>query len=141
MGTKKKFEIGQDVYIALLDRNKNELYCLTAKVMDITYGDEIIYVCKTYAGSKLYNIPEKDVFATYQETEEYCKKYTITKIKTKQSKNYQKIMNDLEKLKAAYEVIRDLETRDDLHGLKNSVTAVKNLLANELAFEYVFGKE
>lgn len=50
-------------------------------------------------------------------------------------------MNDLEKLKAAYEVIRDLETRDDLRGLKNSVTVVKNLLANELAFEYVFGKE
>jgi hypothetical protein len=138
MEAKEKFEIGQDVYVACLDRNNNEFYYITAKVMDLTYGDEITYVCKAYAGSKLYNVSEKDVFATYQEAEEYCKKYTIMKIKTKLPKIE---LSDLEKLKVAYEVIRDLETRDDIRAsLKNNITVVKNILANDIAFACTFGE-
>ena len=83
MEDKKQFEVGQDVYVVLLDRNNNELYYITANVMDVTNGDETTYVCKAYSDSKLYNAHEKDVFGTWQEAEEYCKKYTIMKIKTK----------------------------------------------------------
>lgn len=50
-------------------------------------------------------------------------------------------LSDLEKLKIAYEVIRDLETRDDIKGLKNAVTSVKNLIANDIAFSYTFGEQ
>jgi uncharacterized ferritin-like protein (DUF455 family) len=139
METKEKFEKGQDVYVACFNRNDNEFYYITAKVMDITYGDEITYVCKAYAGEKLYNVSEKDVFATYQEAEEYCKKYTIMKIKTKPPKFE---LSDLEKLKVAYEVIRDLETRDDIRAsIKNNITVVKNILANDIAFNVTFGEE
>lgn len=138
MEAKKKFEIGQDVYVACLDRNNNEFYCITAKVMDLTYGDGITYVCRAYADSKFYNAPEKDVFATYQEAEEYCKKYTIMKVKTQLPKIE---LSDLEKLKVAYEVIRDLETRDDIRAsLKNNITVVKNILANDIAFACTFGE-
>lgn len=52
-----------------------------------------------------------------------------------------KNLTDLEKLKIAYEVIRDLENRDDIKGLKNAVTSVKNLIANDIAFDVTFGKE
>ena len=83
MGTKEKFEIGQDVYVVLLNRHENERYYITAKVMDAAYGDETTYVCKAYSDSKLYNAHENEVFATHQEAEEYCEKYTIMKIKTK----------------------------------------------------------
>ena len=138
METKEKFEIGQDVYVVLLNRHDNELYYITAKVMDVTYGDETTYVCKAYADSKLYNAHEKDVFATYQEAEEYCKKYTIMKIKTKLPEVE---LTDFEKLKIAYEVIRDLETRDDIRAsVKNNITVVKNILANDIAFDVTFGK-
>ena len=139
METKEKFEKGQDVYVACFNRNDNEFYYITAKVMDVTYGDEITYVCKAYADSKLYNVPEKDVFGTWQEAEEYCKKYTIMKIKTKPPKFE---LTDFEKLKIAYEVIRDLENRDDIRaGVVNSITTVKNILANDIAFNVTFGKE
>lgn len=139
MEAKKHFEPGKDVYVVRLDRNENELYFITAKVVDNkVYEDEITYVCQAYADSKLYTASEKDVFATYQEAEEVCKNYTINKIKTKMPKVN---LSDLEKLKIAYEVIRDLETRDDIKGLKNSVTSVKNLIANDIAFECTFGKE
>lgn len=139
MEAKEKFEKGQDVYVVRLDRNENELYYITANVMDVTYGDEITYVCKAYADSKLYNVSEKDVFGTYQEAEEYCKKYTIMKIKTKSPKAE---LTDFEKLKIAYEVIRDLETRDDIRaGVVNSITVVKNILANDIAFDVTFKKE
>lgn len=139
METKEKFEIGQDVYVACFNRNDNEFYYITAKVMDVTYGDETTYVCRAYADSKLYNVSEKDIFGTYQEAEEYCKKYTIMKIKTKLPKVE---LTDFEKLKIAYEVIRDLETRDDIRaGVVNSVTVVKNILANDIAFNVTFGKE
>lgn len=139
MGTKKNIEIGQDVYVTCLDRNENELYFITAKVMDVTYGEETTYVCRAYADSNLYNVSEKDVFATHQEAEERCKKYTIMKIKTKLPKVE---LTDFEKLKIAYEVIRDLETRDDIRaGVVNSVTVVKNILANDIAFNVAFGKE
>jgi CO dehydrogenase/acetyl-CoA synthase gamma subunit (corrinoid Fe-S protein) len=47
-------------------------------------------------------------------------------------------LSDLEKLKIAYEVIRDLESRDDIKGLKNAVTSVKNLIANDIAFDVCF---
>ena len=139
MEAKKKFEIGQDVYVACLERSNNEFYCITAKVMDITYGDGITYVCKAYATSSLLNVPEKDVFATYQEAEEYCKKCAIMKVKTK----LQKIeLSDFEKLKVAYEVIRDLETRDDIRAsIRNNITVVKNILANDIAFNVAFGDE
>ena len=138
METKKKFEIGQDVYVACLDRNNNEFYYITAKVMDVTYGDETTYVCKAYANSSLLNVPEKAVFATHQEAEEYCKKYTIMNIKTQLPKIE---LSDLEKLKIAYEVIRDLETRDDIRAsLKNNITVVKNILANDIAFACTFGE-
>lgn len=138
METKEKFEIEQDVYVVLLNRHDNELYYITAKVMDVTYGDETTYVCKAYPDSKLYNVSEKDVFATYQEAEEYCKKYTIMKIKTKLPKVE---LTDLEKLKIAYEVIRDLETRDDIRAsVKNNITVVKNILANDIAFDVTFGE-
>lgn len=138
METKKKFEIGQDVYVACLDRNNNEFYYITAKVMDVTYGDEITYVCKVYANSSLLNVSEKDVFATYQEAEEYCKKYTIMKIKTKLPKIE---LSDFEKLKVAYEVIRDLDTRDDIRaGVANSIAVVKNILANDIASACTFGE-
>ena len=138
METKEKFEKGQDVYVACLDRFGNELYYITAKVVDVTYGDETTYVCKAYANSSLLNVSEKDVFATYQEAEEYCKKYTIMKIKTKLPKIE---LSDLEKLKIAYEVIRDLETRDDIRvSIKNNITVVKNILANDIAFACTFGE-
>jgi hypothetical protein len=138
MGTKKNIEIGQDVYVTRLDRQSNELYHITAKVIDVTYGEETTYVCKDYANSSLLNVSEKDVFTTYQEAEEYCKKYTIMKIKTKLPKVE---LTDFEKLKIAYEVIRDLETRDDIRaGVVNSVTVVKNILANDIAFNVAFGK-
>lgn len=136
MEAKKNIEVGQDVYVVRLDRNENELYYITAKVVDVTYGDETMYVCRAYADSNLYNVSEKDVFATHQEAEEHCKKYTLAKIKTKMPKVN---LSDLEKLKIAYEVIRDLETRDDIKGLKNSVTSVKNLIANDIAFACTFG--
>ena len=138
MEAKKYFEPGKDVYVIRLDRNENELYFITAKVVDVTYGDEIMYVCRAYADSTLYNVSEKDVFATYQEAEEQCKKYTLAKIKTKMPKVN---LSDLEKLKIAYEVIRDLETRDDIKGLKNSVTSVKNLIANDIAFACTFREQ
>lgn len=137
METKKNIEVGQDVYVVRLDRNENELYFITAKVVDVTYGDETMYVCRAYADSILYNVSEKDVFATHQEAEEQCKKYTLAKIKTKMPKVD---LSDLEKLKVAYEVIRDLESRDDIKGLKNAVTSVKNLIANDIAFAYTFEK-
>jgi hypothetical protein len=138
METKERFEIGQDVYVVLLDRNKNERYYITSKVMDVTFGRETTYVCMAYADSKLYNISENEVFATYQEAEEYCKKYTIMKIKTKLPEVE---LTDFEKLKIAYEVIRDLETRDDIRaGVVNSITIVKNILANDIAFDVTFGK-
>jgi hypothetical protein len=104
-------------------------------VVDVTYGDETMYICRAYADSNLYNASEKDVFATHQEAEEHCKKYTLAKIKTKMPKVN---LSDLEKLKVAYEVIRDLESRDDIKGLKNAVTSVKNLIANDIAFAYTF---
>ena len=135
METKEKFEIGQDVYVVQLDRNENELYFITAKVIDVTFGNETTYVCMAYADSRVYNVPEKDVFETHQEAEERCKSYTIAKIKTQMPKVN---LSDLEKLKIAYEVIRDLESRDDIKGLKNSVTSVKNLIANDIAFAYTF---
>jgi hypothetical protein len=137
METKKYFEPGKDVYVVRLDRNENELYFITAKVVDVVYGDETMYVCRAYSDSTLYNVSEKDVFATHQEAEEQCKKYTIAKIKTKMPKVN---LSDLEKLKVAYEVIRDLETRDDIKGLKNAVTSVKNLIANDIAFACTFGQ-
>ena len=138
MDTKEKFEIGQDVYVACLDRSNNEFYYITAKVIDVTYGDETTYVCRAYSDSKFYNVPEKDVFATYQEAEEYCKKYTIMKIKTKLPKIE---LSDFEKLKVAYEVIRDLETRDGIRAsIKNNITVIKNLLANDIAFACTFGE-
>lgn len=137
MEAKKNIVIGQDVYVVRLDRNENELYYITAKVVDKVYEDELTYVCQAYADSKLYTVSEKDVFATYQEAEEQCKKYTLAKIKTKMPKVN---LSDLEKLKIAYEVIRDLETRDDIKGLKNAVTSVKNLIANDIAFACTFGE-
>ena len=137
MEAKKKFEIGQDVYVVQLDRNENELYYITAKVIDVTFGEETTYVCMAYADSKVYTVPEKDVFETYQEAEKCCKNYTIAKIKTKMPKVN---LSDLEKLKIAYEVIRDLESRDDIKGLKNAVTSVKNLIANDIAFACTFGE-
>jgi CO dehydrogenase/acetyl-CoA synthase gamma subunit (corrinoid Fe-S protein) len=51
-----------------------------------------------------------------------------------------KNLTELDKLKIAYEVIRDLESRDDIRGLKNAVTSVKNLLADDIAFAYTFGE-
>jgi hypothetical protein len=138
MEAKKSIEVGQDVYFVRLDRNENELYYITAKVVDVTYGDETMYVCRAYADSTLYTVSEKDVFATYQEAEERCKNYTIAKIKTEMPKVN---LSDIEKLKIAYEVIRDLETRDDIKGLRNSVTSVKNLIANDIAFAYTFGEK
>ena len=141
MEAKKKFEIGQDVYVACLDRSNNEFYCITAKVMDITYGDGITYVCKTYVNSSVLNVPEKDVFATHQEAEEYCKKCanTIMMVKTKLPKIE---LSDFEKLKVAYEVIRDLETRDDIRAsIRNNITVVKNILANDIAFNVAFRDE
>lgn len=135
METKEKFEIGQDVYVVQLDRNENELYFITAKVIDVTFGKETTYVCMAYADSRVYNVPEKDVFETHQEAEERCKNYTIAKIKTKMPKVN---LSDLEKLKIAYEVIRDIESRDDIKGLKNAVTSVKNLIANDIAFACTF---
>ena len=51
-------------------------------------------------------------------------------------------LTDFEKLKIAYEVIRDLETRDDIRaGVVNSITIVKNILANDIAFDVTFRKE
>lgn len=137
METKKNISGGQDVYIIQLDRNGNELYFISAKVVDILYGDETIYVCKSYADSEFYEVSEQDIYTTHQEAEERCKKYTIAKIKTKMPKVN---LSDLEKLKIAYEVIRDLESRDDIKGLKNAVTSVKNLIANDIAFACTFGK-
>lgn len=137
MEAKKYFEPGKDVYIVRLDRNENELYFITAKVIDVTFGDETMYVCRAYTDSTLYNVSEKDVFETHQEAEERCKNYTLAKIKTKMPKVD---LSDLEKLKIAYEVIRDLESRDDIKGLRNSVTSVKNLIANDIAFAYTFGE-
>ena len=137
METKKYFEPGKDVYVVRLDRNENELYYITAKVVDVTYGDETMYICRSNADSSLYNVSEKDVYATYQEAEERCKNYTIAKIKTEMPKVN---LSDLEKLKIAYEVIRDLESRDDIKGLKNAVTSVKNLIANDIAFACTFGQ-
>lgn len=138
MEAKKNIEVGQDVYVVRLDRNENELYFITAKVVDILNEDETKYVCQAYAGSEFYEVSEQDIYTTYQEAEECCKKYTIAKIKTKMAKVN---LSDLEKLKIAYEVIRDLETRDDIKGLKNAVTSVKNLIANDIAFDVTFGKE
>lgn len=139
METKERFEIGQDVYVVLLDRNKNERYYITSKVMDVTFGRETTYVCMAYADSKLYNVSENEVFATHQEAEEYCKKYTIMKIKTKLPEIE---LTDFEKLKIAYEVIRDLESRDDIRaGVVNSITIVKNILANDIAFDVTFRRE
>jgi hypothetical protein len=48
-------------------------------------------------------------------------------------------MTELDKLKIAYEVIRDYETQDDNKaGAKNALTTVKNILANEIAFAVTF---
>lgn len=137
MESKKNIVIGQDVYVVRLDSNEDELYFITAKVVDKVYGDEIIYVCQAYAGSEFYEVSEKDIYTTPQEAEERCKNYTIAKIKTKMAKVN---LSDLDKLKIAYEVIRDLESREDIKGLKNAVTSVKNLIANDIAFECTFGK-
>ena len=49
-------------------------------------------------------------------------------------------MNDLEKLKIAYGVIRELEKRDDIKGSKNAIISVKNIIANDIAFAYTFGE-
>lgn len=138
MKAKKNIKVGQDVYIVQLCSNEDELYYITAKVVDVVYGDETIYICRAYSDSNLYNALEKNVFATYQEAEECCKNYTINKIKTKMAKVN---LSDIEKLKIAYEVIRDLETRDDIRGLKNAVTSVKNLIANDIAFACTFGEQ
>lgn len=138
MEAKKNIEVGKDVYVVRLDSKKNEHYFITAKVVDVIYDDETMYVCSAYTDSTLYTVLEKDVFATYQEAEEQCKKYTLAKIKTKMPKVN---LSDLEKLKIAYEVIRDLETRDDIKGLRNSVTSVKNLIANDIAFACTFGEK
>ena len=137
MEAKKNIEIGQDVYVVRLNRDEDELYFITAKVVDKVYEDELTYVCQAYADSKLYTASEKDVFGTWQEAEEICKNYTKAKIKTKMAKAN---LSDLEKLKIAYEVIRDIETRDDIKGLKNAVTSVKNLIANDIAFACTFGE-
>jgi len=138
MKAKKYFELGKDVYVVRLDRNKNELYYITAKVVDVFNENETIYVCQTYADSEFYEASENDIYTTPQEADERCKNYTINKIKTKMGKVN---LSDLEKLKIAYEVIRDLENRDDIKGLKNAVTSVKNLIANDIAFDVTFGKE
>ena len=137
MEAKKNIEIGQDVYIIQLDRNGNELYFISAKVVDILHEGEIIYVCHTYADSEFYEVSENDICITSQEAEERCKNHSIKKIKTKMAKVN---LSDLEKLKIAYEVIRDLENRDDIKGLKNAVTSVKNLIANDIAFACTFGE-
>jgi len=138
MEAQNKFEIGQNVYVIQLDSNGNELYYITAKVVDVFNENETIYVCQTYADSEFYEASENDIYTTPQEADERCKNYTINKIKTKMGKVN---LSDLEKLKIAYEVIRDLENRDDIKGLKNAVTSVKNLIANDIAFDVTFGKE
>lgn len=138
METKKSIEIGQNVYVVQLDSNGNEPYYITAKVVDVLHEDETIYVCQAYADSEFYEASENDIYTTYQEAEERCKNYTINKIKTKMAKVN---LSDLEKLKIAYEVIRDLETREDIKGLKNAVTSVKNLIANDIAFACTFGEQ
>lgn len=137
MEAKKYFEPGKDVYVVRLG-NSNEPYYISAKVVDIVYGDETFYACRAYADSKLYVVLEKYVFETFQEAQECCKNYTNSKIKTKMEKVN---LSDIEKLKIAYEVIRDLETRDDIKGLKNAVTSVKNLIANDIAFACTFGEQ
>ena len=135
METKKYFEPGKDVYITKFDNDKNELFYITAKVVDVVNdNDEVFYACRCYNDSKLYTVSEKDVFATYQEVIEFCENYKNAKIKTKMERVN---LSDLEKLKIAYEVIRDLETRDDIKGLKNAVTSVKNLIANDIAFAFL----
>lgn len=49
-------------------------------------------------------------------------------------------MTDLDKMKIAYEVMRDLETRDDIKpSIVNNIVVVKNLLANDIAFAVTFG--
>lgn len=51
-------------------------------------------------------------------------------------------MNELYKLKVAYEVILDLETRDNLKpSISNNITVVKNLIANEIAYATTFGNK
>lgn len=137
MGAKKNIEGGQDVYVIQLDSNGNELYFISAKVVDILNEDETIYVCKSYADSEFYEVTENEICTTYQEAEERCKNHTITKTNTEMTKVN---LSDLEKLKIAYEVIRDLESRDDIKGLKNAVTSVKNLIANDIAFDVCFSK-
>lgn len=48
-------------------------------------------------------------------------------------------MTELEKLKIAYEVIRDLEQREDLRrGDINPIKVVRNILANDIAFMVTF---
>lgn len=139
METKKYFEPGKDVYITKFDNDKNELFYITAKVVDVVNdNDEVFYACRCYNDSKLYTVSEKDVFATYQEVVEFGKNYKNAKIKMAMEKVN---LSDLEKLKIAYEVIRDLETRDDIKGLKNAVTSVKNLIANDIAFAFTFGEQ
>ena len=134
MEAKKNIEVGQDVYVVNLDRTNNEYYYVSAKVEEKD-SDGSSYLCKLYASNDVYQYSAKHVFETHQEAEEYCKNYTIAKIKTKMPKVN---LSDLEKLKVAHEVIRDLESRDDIKGLKNSVTSVKNLIANDIAFAYTF---
>lgn len=137
MEAKKCFEPGKYVYITQFDSDKNELFYITAKVVDVVNDNgEVFYACRCYNDSKLYTVSEKDVFETYQEVVECSKNYKNAKIKMAMEKIN---LSDIEKLKIAYEVIRDLETRDDIKGLKNAITSVKNLIANDIAFECTFG--
>lgn len=49
-------------------------------------------------------------------------------------------MTEFEKIKIAYEVIRDLEQREDLRrGDINPIKVVRNILANDIAFMVTFG--
>lgn len=49
---------------------------------------------------------------------------------------------ELQKLKIAYEIIRDIEqTEESTRGLKSSATVLKNYLANEIAFYYTFNQD
>ena len=51
-------------------------------------------------------------------------------------------MTEFEKLKIAYEVIRDLEQREDLRrGDINPIKVVRNILANDIAMIVTFNIE
>lgn len=134
MNTEKKFEIGQDVYVVNLDRTNNEYYYVSAKVEEMDV-DGSSYLCKLYASNGVYQYSAKHVFETHHAAEEFCKQYTIMKIKTKMPKVE---LSDFEKLKIAYEVMRDIEDRDDLKaGTINALSVIKNFLANEIAYSMI----